>query len=275
MKKYLLILIMILTACDKGSPTEEPVNEDEFLVCELLVKLDLNKADANSGLIEFDIIPDIQNKGIVNAPKNKLWELATIHYHIEGHRQVQGGVMLGFEREEDLEKIRYALNDFSARTGILFIEHPSLEALKLESEDGIKIIRGFSGGSSHLGKQGGIQTVKLPSGLEQSVTQHEIGHALGLLHEFKRSDRDQYVTILWENIPERIHRQFELDPTALDCGEFDLESIMMYGSFEVKKDTTSPEMTLLNGGTFERSLTLSEGDIKTIQTLYKSEFEKR
>ena len=266
--KRLLLLLLLTVSC-----STESVEVDLYADCKPSIpKMEVSQADEN-GLIEFDIIPDIQNKGV--AITDKIWSSGIIHYYIQGHRQVSGGVMLGFESQEDLQKIRYAIDDFWARTGIVFIEHNSPETLRLVSPNGIRIERGFSGGSSHLGMQGGIQRLTLPTGLEQSVTQHEIGHALGLLHEFKRSDRDEYVTIIWENIPERMHNQFELDPTSVDCGNFDLESIMMYGSFEVKKDSTSPEMTLLNGKTFERLTTLSDGDIRTIKSLYELEFNKR
>jgi hypothetical protein len=267
MKKYILI-ILIFSSCAK-----EPVEKDEFSQCRELVKLDLSKIDNETGLIEFDIIPDI-NKGTVISPKDRLWEKGIINYAIQGNRYVFGGVFLGFESDEDKEKIRIALKEFSEATGILFNEFTPDE-LKYSGLDGIRITRGFASSSSYLGKQGGVQGIKLTSGLEANVIWHEFMHALGINHEFTRKDRDQYVTVNYENIPEKMHRQFEIDENSIDCGSFDIESVMMYGSFNVQQDSTKIEITLLNGEIFNRSKILSQGDIQTTKTLYNNEFNKR
>jgi len=39
---------------------------------------------------------------------------------------------------------------------------------------------------------------------------HEIGHSLGYYHEHARSDRDEFVKILWENVKPGMDIQFEI-----------------------------------------------------------------
>lgn len=55
---------------------------------------------------------------------------------------------------------------------------------------------------SYLGARGGRQTISLqtPECTGSGVTVHELMHALGLVHEQSRADRDKYVTIMWSNI---------------------------------------------------------------------------
>ena len=47
----------------------------------------------------------------------------------------------------------------------------------------------------------GAQTLSIGRGCEyDGVIIHEIMHALGFYHEQSRSDRDDFVEIMWENI---------------------------------------------------------------------------
>ena len=47
----------------------------------------------------------------------------------------------------------------------------------------------------------GGQVINLGTGcMSQRLIQHELAHALGMWHEQSRPDRDNYVTILWDNI---------------------------------------------------------------------------
>ncbi len=48
---------------------------------------------------------------------------------------------------------------------------------------------------------GGRQAINLGSGCNyKSVIKHEIGHAIGMMHEHQRADRDSYITINVSNL---------------------------------------------------------------------------
>ena len=58
---------------------------------------------------------------------------------------------------------------------------------------------------------------------------HEIFHVLGLLHEHQRSDRDDHITIKWENIPYGYNLHFaKLKRSKTLDLPYDITSIMHY-----------------------------------------------
>lgn len=99
---------------------------------------------------------------------------------------------------------------------------------------------------------------------------HELGHILGLLHEQMRPDRDCYVDIYWENMDCIDKLQFHkfLSSSVKMYGDFDFESIMLYGSYAFSNNG-KPTMKKKDGTTFMAQRdSLSANDIKYIQYLY-------
>ncbi|PRD31646.1 UNVERIFIED_CONTAM: nas-15 [Trichonephila clavipes] len=64
--------------------------------------------------------------------------------------------------------------------------------------------------ASHVGRVGGMQNVSLGKGCYSvGVMMHELMHTLGFVHEQNRPDRDDYITVLWENVKEGTYYAFK------------------------------------------------------------------
>ncbi|XP_028417072.1 low choriolytic enzyme-like [Dendronephthya gigantea] len=96
-----------------------------------------------------------------------------------------------------------------------------------------------SGCYSYIGRLSGIsgfsqsQDISIGIGCNfKSTIVHEFLHALGFWHEQSRPDRDDYVTILWQNIRRGVENNFQKHGSEKTTNlgvEYDYESVMHYG----------------------------------------------
>jgi Astacin (Peptidase family M12A) len=94
---------------------------------------------------------------------------------------------------------------------------------------------------------------------------HEIGHALGLLHEHTRSDRDQFIEVVPTNIETSRCSLFKPnDIESARCGSYDLESIMHYGALDFSCNE-SPTLVAIRGTIRPPDGPISAGDIDTVK----------
>ena len=102
---------------------------------------------------------------------------------------------------------------------------------------------------------------------------HEIGHAMGLLHEHTRPDRDSFVKINWNSInPDKTHN-FDVLADAIPLGDYDYSSIMHYGAHFFSNDGNPTISALQNTGvTIGQREFISDGDRNSMITLYQSEY---
>ncbi len=124
--------------------------------------------------------------------------------------------------------------------------------------------------SSNVGMIGGQQLIRLPDGCGTGAIIHEMGHSVGFWHEQERLDRNQFVTVLFENIDKSFASNYDqVFASGKDAGPYNFNSIMHYGAFDFSSDGILPAMETVPAGIpVGQRAGLSAGDLDTVQRMY-------
>uniref|UniRef100_A0A3B1JZQ4 Metalloendopeptidase n=1 Tax=Astyanax mexicanus TaxID=7994 RepID=A0A3B1JZQ4_ASTMX len=99
---------------------------------------------------------------------------------------------------------------------------------------------------SYIGRNGGKQQLSIGIGCGYvGIVEHEFLHCLGFFHEQSRYDRDDYVTIHYENIPEERRNNFDKvseDESTVQGTPYNYMSLMHYGQYDFS-NTSKPTIT--------------------------------
>jgi len=184
----------------------------------------------------------------------------------------KGGVV-AFEVDRNLPasiRVYDAIKHWESVTRIRFVERNSANAAQYP--DYISFQPG-SGCSSYVGRIGGKQPINLALACSTGSTIHEIGHAIGLWHEHSRADRDEFVTVVYDNIIPSMAFNFNKHISdGQDMGAYDYDSIMHYPRWAFSRngqDTIIPKQERDIG----QRKTLSQGDIDAVHSLYVGELK--
>lgn len=133
---------------------------------------------------------------------------------------------------------------------------------------------------SEVGRTGGAQRLNLDSVecMDRGVVLHELFHVLGFVHEQNRNDRDDYVTINFQNIDRRARKNFNKyskeDIRTLNF-PYDVESIMHYRADEFAKEEGLVTVMAIDEkvssdmlGSARTNGTLSELDVQKLNIFY-------
>lgn len=234
------------------------VGEDAELVVPYVIQEGMVVAGGDMILGDADEL--LQRSTGVRNSWNR-WDTCSIPYSIDSSLSTAA-------RNDFLDAVEH----WEDHTGLSFVENSS-------ASDRIHV-RGGSGCSSYVGQIGGAQALTLAPNCGRGAAIHEIGHAMGFFHEQARSDRDDHVTVHFDNIQSGREHNFrtwaQRGSAGMDIGPYDVGSIMHYGSWAFATGTCWPSNT--SGCTIThpdgRYLTenqrdgLSSGDLAGIQELY-------
>lgn len=168
-----------------------------------------------------------------------------------GERNV---ILRGMKSFEQTTCIRFAPYKSRDRDYIYFFSRPN------------------SGCWSSLGRQNGGQYISLerPGCVFFSTVQHEILHALGFHHEQVRSDRDEYVRILFNNIKPKQMYNFRKVQTNNLGTPYDFESVMHYRRNAFSKNGLPTIEAKSNPNrNFGNARQMSANDIERVNKLYR------
>jgi hypothetical protein len=141
------------------------------------------------------------------------------------------------------------------------------------SGDYVDVVNGNNSSYSTVGRVGGRQVLALATWATKGTAIHEIGHAMGLMHEQTRIDRDNHIIIKWNNINSSRHSDFYKAHSGYyqDFWYFDFNSIMLYPPYGggVAINGSQPVMTKKNGSTWTANWNnISTGDKNAMKQLY-------
>lgn len=169
------------------------------------------------------------------------------------------------------ELILKVMQQFHEETCVRFVP-------RLNNEPDFLRIEALKGCFSYIGRIGGEQTLSLGDGCEYRGTiAHELLHSVGFYHHQNRSDRDDFLEIVWDNIARGKESQFyKMSPQEnILLNEFDYNSIMLYGPRTFGKTLDKVTMKPKRDGVILLEVVEKQGlstlDANSVNKLYRCE----
>jgi len=259
LKLTVLVLLMASPYCWADDEQAVEDSGEGLSVSELLDR-------ANSNVERALDAPELEDGDIVvdrNADpctsRGCMWGKWTdgkvyIPYYIQNHYS---------SRERSI--IERGLESFSSFSCIRF------RPTRSDDRDWISI-ESRGGCFSSIGRRGGKQVLSLArSGcVYHGTVQHELLHALGFNHEQTRSDRDNHIRVMWQNVIEDMKHNFNKKDTLNQGTPYDYNSVMQYHRYAFSKNNQPTMVPIPNANvSFGKANEMSQNDITRLNRLYK------
>ncbi|CAG7660627.1 unnamed protein product [Allacma fusca] len=230
--------------------------------CEEKVDTRKNTLRGSHQLLLNDIKPnpDVNTRSGVLSEGH--WPNATVPYELDPD--------FTLEQKEMILETFYTIESY---TCVTFVERSN-------EEDYVIVMLGETGDcDSYVGKIGGAQTLTLSVNLtedgwtclQDKIIMQETLHTLGFEHEHNRYDRDDYITLNWDNIACDSRRNFEkreYNSTTFDL-PYDYVSVLHYSNNEGGIDPDVPVLIPKPNYGFQiGNEELSELDVLKINRMY-------
>lgn len=149
------------------------------------------------------------------------WPGGVVYYQFHGSVDASDGYPLSGDGAARRAVFRAAAMEWQATVaGLTFIEGTGSGNYILVKSAGYN--------NSYVGMKGGAQDLNIYNWNWRFIVAHEIGHALSLMHEQSRPDRDTYLTVNYANIEDENEFNFDIWPGTASHGDYDYGSVMHY-----------------------------------------------
>ncbi|XP_012671082.2 low choriolytic enzyme-like [Clupea harengus] len=164
----------------------------------------------------------------------------------------------------ELSVIERGLQSFSSSTCIRFVRR--------SNQRDYLYIQSLNGCYSYVGSLGNGQTLSLSRQgcIYHNTVQHELLHALGFNHEQTRSDRDNHIRVLLQNVISGMEHNFNKINTLNQGTSYDYNSVMQYHRTAFSKNNQPTMVPIPNQNVqIGTASQMSSNDILRLNRLYK------
>jgi len=280
MKVVFLCLLLAVTLLEiHGGPVKKttindiPNKNDEYFRGEQdhLDQRNIEEKDLpkNDEIFEGDIIMDDDiRRAVIGAEGDK--RSVEVAAELHGRKHWVDGIV-PFVLDKSLKRIvrrriYQAIRRFNKYTCVRFIPK------RVRDKDYVRFKDG-RGCSSNVGRRGGEQPIHLGYYCKRIGTvMHEMMHALGIIHEQSRSDRDKFIKVKFENIKKKNVFNFRkynyLKSANMDI-PYNYWSIMQYSNRAFSRNGRKTLIAKVDPGLrFGQREQISHLDVQEINTLY-------